>query len=86
MLEGRLPHGPGEIAATGQEPAVWSVQTLLFGAQQVEVTVVGRVTPSAAEVLVGGAGLVANYEAIVSGSPQTHLRGRCARPLRSPAA
>lgn len=82
VLEGRLPHGPGEIAATGEEPAVGSVQTLLFGAQQVEVTVVGRVTPSAGELLVGGARLVADNEAIVQWQPTDTPSGE----VRSAAA
>lgn len=46
-----------------------SVQTRLFGAQEAEVTVVGRVTPSAAELLVGDAGLVADNEAIAQWQP-----------------
>lgn len=82
VLEGRLPHGLGKVAATGEEPAVGSVQTLLFGAQQVEVTVVGRVTPSTAELLVGGAGLVADNEAIARWQPTDTPSGE----VRSAAA
>lgn len=59
-----------------------SVQTLLFGAQQVEVTVVGRVTSSAAELLVGGAGLVADNEAIAQWQPTDTPSGE----VRSAAA
>ena len=58
------------------------MQTLLFGAQQVEVTVVGRVTSSAAELLVGGAGLVADNEAIAQWQPTDTPSGE----VRSAAA
>ncbi|WP_235961973.1 MULTISPECIES: hypothetical protein [Corynebacterium] len=86
VLEGRLPHGPGEIAATGEEPPVGSIQTLLFGAQQVEVTVVGRVTPSAAELLVGGAGLVADNVAIAQWQPTDTPSGEVRSTGRSSTA
>lgn len=59
-----------------------SVQTLLFGGQQVEVTVVGRVTSSAAVLLVGGAGLVADNEAIAQWQPTDTPSGE----IRSAAA
>ncbi|SDL85739.1 FtsX-like permease family protein [Corynebacterium mycetoides] len=69
VIDGRMPEGPGEVAATGVTPAVGSTQTLLFGAEPVEVSVVGRVTPSAAEQLIGGAGLVADSAALDAWEP-----------------
>lgn len=79
--EGTLPVGEHEVAATGDTPPIGSEVTLLINGNVVDVSVVGRVTPSANERLIGSAGLVADNDAIAQWAPNSTGEIRSTVPL-----
>ena len=79
--EGTLPVGEHEVAATGDTPPIGSEVTLLINGNVVDVSVVGRVTPSANEQLIGSAGLVADNDAIAQWAPNATGEIRSTVPL-----
>lgn len=81
IIGGRLPETPTEVAATGAEPPIGAEVTLLINKQPVTATVVGEVTPSATEQLLGSSGLVATNDTIAQWAPNAKGEFRSAEHL-----
>ena len=81
VIGGQLPEAPNEVATTGATPPIGSEVTLLIGTDTVTATVVGAVTPSATEQLLGAGGLVATNDAIATWAPHSTGELRSSVPL-----